>query len=190
MIYSVAGLGVHFTEVHYYSSSLCRFTTVVQGHEFTLVVNDNLGTQRNAGDEGWCEASDPPRPPLSFVPLSPLNIFAPFPSLTRWEDKGPLLQTHTPSSHPFLLSVLPTAGPCYPQSSGAIHQHDKGVKRELGRGNKSCVEDPRMKRLLVAQERKEHVWVTAETCSTSMSLKMSAMLMGVFWYVCNAVKYL
>lgn len=70
-----------------------------------------------------------------------LSIFAPFCFHPRHKHTLPI-------SHPFLLSVLATAGLCYPQSSGAIHQHDKGVKREYARGNKSCVEYLWFKRLL------------------------------------------
>lgn len=78
--------------------------------------------------------------------VSPLTLlyFCPF----SIPDPMRRQRTTPPDTYPVLLSVLATAGTCYPQFSGVIHQHDKRVKRELGRGNKSFVEDLRMKRLL------------------------------------------
>ena len=108
-----------------------RFTAVAQGRD-TLVVNDNWGTQKL----------------VMKADVSPLTARVCLSIFALFFFPHPRHKHTLPISHPFLLSVHATAGLCYPQSSGAIHQHDKGVKREYARGNKSCVEYPQLKRLL------------------------------------------
>lgn len=130
-------------------NSMCRNTTVAQGHKCTVVIyNNTVCASRKAWWWIWCEHYDPP---LSQSPIFPISISTHFHPSDSKRTNGHSSEQALPSfaSLSTVSTVHATAGPCYPLSSGVICQHDSGVKRDSGWRNKVFfVEYSMMKRFL------------------------------------------
>jgi len=134
----------------------------------------------------------PLTPPLSRVPCL-LSLYLPPFHLLPYE-----MTTYHPApppySHPFLLSApsVPQLDPIIHNPVGLSINMTNGARENWEGETKSCVKYLRIKRLLNKWHRREQSMFvqTAEARSTSMYLKMSAMLTQDCWYACNAVTYL
>lgn len=117
------------SKIYYSSCSSCRFTAVARGCEFSLVVNDNLGIQKNVSDDGLGEPPD-----TILFPCLLSAIFLPiFPSPCLWESKRPLLKHTLPIPIPLYCQPWPQLDPVIHNPVGLSVKMTKGSRGNLCR---------------------------------------------------------